>query len=261
MSLGPRMITDGRVAGARSVQERRSPCFLTCAPVGLDIAPGAAGRSVSAAVPAPAGAYRLNSDQDRDSDCGTFTLVYGCLKTPQKRHFPPLSAMCSTIDWCGFILCKFNGRHQMGIARGPLRQSRTRVARATKICDDRSMVLFSMFFRPVFTAFGGGSAPSWGARSSEGVALGFVVLAVQAGWRTVRNEMPSNLSCAARGTGLEHGEDELSPVGPRDHGARLVVLSSSALSISVLLLGVPISLHMGLSTAIKMGSFSGWQFH
>ena len=42
-------------------------------------------RSVSAAVPAPGGAYRLNSDQGRDSECGRFTLVYGCWNKLQKQ--------------------------------------------------------------------------------------------------------------------------------------------------------------------------------
>ena len=73
--------------------------------------------------------------------------------------------------------------------------------------------------------------------------------------------MSSNLSCAERGTGLEHGEDELSPVGLRDHGAGLVALSSLFLCFSALLEGDPASHRMGLSTAVKMGLFSGWQFH
>ena len=84
---------------------------------------------------------------------------------------------------------------------------------------------------------------------------------LQARERMVWHEGASSLGRAGRGTGLEHGEDELSPVVERDHGARLVALSSLALSISVLIPGVAASLRMGLSTAIKMGLFSGWQFH
>jgi hypothetical protein len=132
MSLEPGMITDGRVAGARSVPGCRSPSVLTCARLGRDIALGAAGRSVGATVPALVGGYRLNSDQVRDSECGPFTLVHGCWKPAPKRHFPPLSAMCSTIASGRVIPCKFNGRHRMGTARGELRRWRTRVARVTK---------------------------------------------------------------------------------------------------------------------------------
>ena len=163
MSLVPGMITDGRVPGARSVPEGRRPCELICAPLGLDIARGVAERRQGC--PHRGGAYRLNSDQDRDSKCGRFTLVYGCWRTPQKRHFPPLSAMCSTIASGGFTLCKFNGRHRMGTTRGVLRRWRRRMARAIKNCHDRSMVLYSMFLALLET---------------HGVALGFVVLAFQA---------------------------------------------------------------------------------
>jgi hypothetical protein len=55
-------------------------------------------------------------------------------------------------------------------------------------------------------------------------------LAFQAGGRSVRHEMTSNLSCAARGPGLEHGEDELSPVWPRvmERGAWDYLLCLSA---------------------------------
>ena len=74
MSLEPGMITDGRVQDARGVPGDRSPCLLNFA------------RLNRRTLPAPVGGYRLNSDQDRDSECGPFTPVYGCLKPAEKRH-------------------------------------------------------------------------------------------------------------------------------------------------------------------------------
>ena len=68
---------------------------------------------------------------------------------------------------------------------------------------------------------------------------------------------PRILSCAERGTGLDHGEGEFSPVGPRDHGAGLVALSSLALSISVRLQGVPASHRTGFKTSKQNETFSG----
>jgi hypothetical protein len=153
MSLEPGMITDGRVPGPRSVPRgrsvpgARSPWLFTCAPLGRDIARGVADRRE---MPVPVGGYGVNSDGDRDSECGPFTLVYGCRKPAPNRHFPPRSATCSTIAWGGAILCKFNGRHRMGTARGVFRRWRTRVAGAATNRHDKSMALFTMFFRPFF---------------------------------------------------------------------------------------------------------------
>ena len=65
------------------------------------------------------------------------------------------------------------------------------------------------------------------------------------------------LSCAERGTSLDHGEGEFSPARPREHGAGLVTLSSLFLSISVLLQGVPASHRTGFKTASKMRLFLG----
>ena len=47
---------------------------------------------------------------------------------------------------------------------------RTRVARASKNCDDRSLALYSIFFRSLVTALGGRSELPGGARSSEAQA-------------------------------------------------------------------------------------------
>ena len=86
---------------------------------------------------------------------------------------------------------------------------------------------------------------------------------LRAGWRTLtlHLEMTSNLSCGGRGTGLDHGEGEFSPDWAREHGAGLVALSSLALSISVVLQGVPASHRTGFKTASKMGLFLGQEFH
>ena len=72
---------------------------------------------------------------------------------------------------------------------------------------------------------------------------------------------PRILSCAERGTGLDHGEGEFSPVGATDHGAGLLALSSLALSISVRLRGVPASHRTGFKTASKMRLFWGQESH
>ena len=82
---------------------------------------------------------------------------------------------------------------------------------------------------------------------------------LRAGWRTLtlHLEMTSNLSCGGRGTGLDHGEGEFSHGGAREHGAGLVALFSLALSISVVLRGVPASHRTGFKTASKMGLFLG----
>ena len=66
---------------------------------------------------------------------------------------------------------------------------------------------------------------------------------------------PRILSCAERGTGLDHREGEISPIRARDHGAVLVALSSLALSISVLFQGVPASHRTGFKTPRKMRFF------
>ncbi len=74
-------------------------------------------------------------------------------------------------------------------------------------------VLFTMFNRGFFI----GITPWAVHRKPRAVPLGFVVLAFQAGWWGVRDdEMSSNLSCAGRETGLDHGEREFSPIVPRD---------------------------------------------
>jgi hypothetical protein len=87
--------------------------------------------------------------------------------------------------------------------------------------------------------------------------LGFVVLAFQAGsWTLIlHREISSSLGRSGRGTGVDYGEGEFSPGWPRDHGARLVALSSLALSISVPLQGVPASHRTGFKTASKMRLF------
>ena len=230
------MITDGRVPGARSVPGGRSPCVLTCAPLGRDIAPGVAGGSVGATVPAPMGGYRLNSDQDRDSECGPFTLVYGCLKPAPNRHFPPLSATCSTIASRRVILCKFNGRHRMGTARGVLRRWRRRVAGAATNRHDKSMALFTMFFRPFWKP----RALHWTPRA---LPLGFVVLAFQVGsWTLIlHREIPSSFGWSGRGTGVDRG------VFARWNGQSCKATGTVSLvvSISVLLRGVPASHRAG----------------
>jgi hypothetical protein len=82
---GISFITKEMFQGARSVPGARSPWLLTCAPLGRDIAIGVADRSVIPAVPALGGAYRRNSDQDLDSECGRSTPVYGCSNKPQKQ--------------------------------------------------------------------------------------------------------------------------------------------------------------------------------
>ena len=69
------------------------------------------------------------------------------------------------------------------------------------------------------------------------------------------------LSCAERGTGLDQGEGEVLPGGPRDHGAGLVALSSLALSISAWLKGVPAGHRTGFKTASKMRLFQGQESH
>jgi hypothetical protein len=148
MSLEPGMITDGRVPGARSAPGGRIPCLLTCAPLGRDIAPGVDGRSVGATLLAPVGEYRLNSDRDRDSEWGPFALVYGCFEPAPNRHFPPLSATCSTIVWGGVVLCKFNGRHRMGTARGILSAVANASGGHHTNRHDKSMALFTIFFVP-----------------------------------------------------------------------------------------------------------------
>ena len=77
----------------------------------------------------------------------------------------------------------------------------------------------------------------------------------------MRDEIAPNLTCAERGTGLDRGEGGCSPVGPRDYGPGLVALSPLALSISVLLSGVPNRRQAGFKTAGKMGLFQGQASH
>jgi hypothetical protein len=83
------------------------------------------------------------------------------------------------------------------------------------------------------------------------VPLGFVVLALQARWGTVQDEMRSNFNWAERGTGPDRNEGAFLPVCPRDHGAGLVALSFLPLSISVGLQTVPASHQMGLKNESK----------
>ena len=60
---------------------------------------------------------------------------------------------------------------------------------------------------------------------------------------------------AERGTGLDRGAGEFLAVGPRDHGARLMALSSLALGISVRLQCAPASHQRGFKTGSKMRLF------
>ena len=64
------------------------------------------------------------------------------------------------------------------------------------------------------------------------------------------------LSCGERGTGLDHGGGQFSPVGLRDHRAGLMALTSLPLSISVLHRGVPASHRTGFKTASKTRFFA-----
>ena len=63
------------------------------------------------------------------------------------------------------------------------------------------------------------------------------------------------LSSVERGTGLDQGEGEFLPVGPRGHGAGLLALSSLALGISVRLQCVLGSHQRGFKTGSKMRLF------
>ncbi len=118
-----------------------------------------------------------------------------------------------------------------------------------------SRKLIHIIYRSISIAdIGVGARGDWTPKAS---ALGCVVLALQAGWRSVRYEIPSSLSCAERGTGLDQPEGELSPVGPGDRGAGPVALSSLVLNISALHQGVPASHRAGFKTAIKMRLFLG----
>ena len=86
-------------------------------------------------------------------------------------------------------------------------------------------------------------------------------MAFQAGSPTLDREMPSSLGRAGRGTGLDHGEGEFSPGGPRDRRAGAVALSSLAHSVSVLLESVRSSRRTTLSTARKMRRFFDFSSH
>jgi hypothetical protein len=80
-------------------------------------------------------------------------------------------------------------------------------------------------------------------------------------WNPSARKSPRVLSGGGRGTGLDHGEGEFSPVQPRGYGAGLVALSSLALGISVRLQEVPASHRTGFKTASKMGLFWGNSSH
>ena len=71
------------------------------------------------------------------------------------------------------------------------------------------------------------------------------------------HEMASSLGRDERGTGLDHGYDEFSPIGARDHGARDVGLSSLPLSISVRFRGLSAGRRTAFKTANKMRLFWG----
>jgi hypothetical protein len=68
-------------------------------------------------------------------------------------------------------------------------------------------------------------------------------------------------SCVTRGTGLDPGEGEFSPIEPRDHGAGLVALSSLALGVSIRIQGVRASHRTGFKATSKMGLFLGKSSH
>jgi hypothetical protein len=94
---------------------------------------------------------------------------------PPKRHFPPITATCSTIGSGGVILCKFNRCHRMGTAPGVFRRWRARLAGTTTNRHDKSWVLFTMFFRPFFAtrreihdSLGGRSSASGGPHPVPG---------------------------------------------------------------------------------------------
>ncbi len=93
------------------------------------------------------------------------------------------------------------------------------------------------------------------ASETQGVAvgLGCCGLSGRKGDRAARNALEFGPGRAW--DGLDHGEGEFSPVGPRDYGGGLVALSSFPLSISVLLYSVPASHRTGFMTASKMRLF------
>jgi hypothetical protein len=74
-------------------------------------------------------------------------------------------------------------------------------------------------------------------------------------WGSVRDEIPPNTELCRAWTGSDHRPDGFSSFGPRDHGARLVALSSLALSISVLLQGVSARLRMGFQPQSRWDRF------
>ena len=68
---------------------------------------------------------------------------------------------------------------------------------------------------------------------------------------------PGVLRFVERGTGVAHGEGQISRGGPSDRRPGLVALSSLAIGISVLVWGVLGSRRPGLETALKTRLFLG----
>ena len=68
---------------------------------------------------------------------------------------------------------------------------------------------------------------------------------------------PRILSCAERGTGVDRGQGEFSPGGPRDRRSGLVALSSLLFSVFVLLESGPGNHRTRVKTAIGMRLFLG----
>ncbi len=104
----------------------------------------------------------------------------------------------------------------------------------------------------------GGGGEEWGTdtpRALLTVALGFVVLAFQAGWRNLRDEMPQSFAMWRVWDWSGPREREFSPGGPGDLGVVPMALSSLALGISVRHQTVPASYRTGFKTASKMRLF------
>ena len=143
--------------------------------------------------------------------------------------------LCATLRHVFFD--RFGWSHSLQVQWASTNGNRARrssaMANASGACHqkrhDKSMALFTMYFRAFFAALGGMS----GFPRDDESGLARNIVAFQTGSRTLYGEMPSSLGRAGRGTGLDHGEGGGSPGGPRDRRAGAVALSSLFLGVSV----------------------------
>ena len=157
-----------RVSGARRVPGARSPWRLTCAPLGLDIARGVADSGGCPRRGRVQTEFRSRSGFRMRALYTSAQMLERAAKAPFCATFRHVFDDC--LGWIHSLQVQWASSNGNNARRSLLTANAGGACRTN--CDDRSMVLYSMFFRPFWTPRGGALETQGVASETEGVAIG-----------------------------------------------------------------------------------------